>query len=55
MHQKADKQPAQSSAENQKEQKRVMKKLKTKTEMLRRNGLVIKSNKSVPRPEESLW
>jgi len=34
--------------------KRVMKKLKTKTEMLRRNGPAIKSVESVMRPEESL-
>jgi len=32
-----------------------MKKLKTKNEMLRRNGPVIKSVESVLRPEESLW
>jgi len=32
-----------------------MKKLKTKTEMLRRNGPVIKSVESVLRPKESLW
>ena len=36
-------------------QKRVMKKLKTETEMLRRNGPVIKSVESVLRPEWSLW
>jgi len=36
-------------------QKRVMKKLKTKIEMLRRNGPVIKSTESVLRPEWSLW
>jgi len=36
-------------------QKRVMKKLKTKTEMLRRNGPVIKSVESVLRLEGSLW
>jgi len=32
-----------------------MKKLKTKTEMLRRNGPVIKSVESVLRLERSLW
>ena len=32
-----------------------MKKLKTKNEMLRRNGPVIKSVESVLRPEGSLW
>jgi len=32
-----------------------MKKLKTKTEMLRRNGPVVKSVESVLRPEGSLW
>ena len=32
-----------------------MKKLKIKTEMLRRNGPVIKSVESVLRPEGSLW
>ena len=36
-------------------QKRVVKKLETKTEMLRRNGRVIKSVESVLRPEGSLW
>jgi len=36
-------------------QKRVMKKLETKTEMLRRNGPVIKSVESVLRLEGSLW
>ena len=35
--------------------KRVMKKLKTKNEMLRRNGPVMKSMESVLRPEGSLW
>jgi len=35
--------------------KNIMKKTKTKTEMLRRNSLVTKSMKSVLRPEESLW
>jgi len=35
--------------------KRVTKKTKNKTEMLRRNGPVIKSVKSVLRAEESLW
>jgi len=35
--------------------KRVMKKTKTKTEMLRRNGPVIKSVESVLRPEGSPW
>jgi len=35
--------------------KRVMKKVKTKTEMLRRNGPVIKSEQSVLRSEGSLW
>jgi len=35
--------------------KRVMKKLETKTEMLRRNGPVMKSVESVLRPEKSLW
>ena len=35
-------------------QKRVMTKLKTKIEMLRRNGLVVKSVESVLRPEGSL-
>jgi len=39
---------------NQKKTNRVMKKVKTKTEMLRRNGPVIKSVESVLRPEESL-
>jgi len=32
-----------------------MKKLKTKNEMLRRNGPVVKSVESVLRPEGSLW
>ena len=36
-------------------QKRIMKKLKIKTEMLRRNGPVVKSVESVLRPEGSLW
>ena len=36
-------------------QKRLMKKLKIKTEMLRRNGPVIKAVESVLRPEGSLW
>ena len=36
-------------------QKRAMKKLKTKNEMLRRNGPVIKSVESVLMPEGSLW
>jgi len=35
--------------------KRVMKKLKTKADMLRRNGPVMKSMESVLRPEGSLW
>jgi len=35
--------------------KRVAKKLKTKAEMLRRNGPVIKSVESVLRLEASLW
>jgi len=38
------------------EQKRIMKKLKTKkTETLRRNGPVVKSMESVLRLEGSLW
>ena len=37
------------------EQKRIMKKLKPKTEMLRRNGPVVKSVESVLRLEGSLW
>jgi len=36
-------------------QKRVMRKLKTKTEMLRRNSPVVKSVESVVRLEGSLW
>ena len=36
-------------------QKRVMKKLKTKNEILRRNGPVVKSVESVLSPEGSLW
>jgi len=51
MRPKADEQPAKSAARNQ--TKRVMKKLKTKPEMLRRNGPVIKSVESVLRPEGS--
>ena len=35
--------------------KRIMKKLKHKTEMLRRNGPVVKSVESVLRLEGSLW
>jgi len=35
--------------------KRVTKKLKTKADMLRRNGPVMKSVESVLRPEGSLW
>ena len=36
-------------------QKRIMKKQKHKTEMLRRNGPVVKSVESVLRLEGSLW
>jgi len=36
-------------------QKRLMKKLKIKADMLRRNGPVVKSVESVLRPEGSLW
>jgi len=38
-----------------KKTERVMKKTVTKTEMLRRNGPVMKSAESALRPEESLW
>jgi len=44
---------SQLSLPHRTKQKRIMKKLKT--EMLRRNGPVVKSVESVPRLEGSLW
>jgi len=46
--------PALSTARNQKD-KKTNEKLKTKTEMLRRNGPVIKILESVLMPQDSLW
>jgi len=38
-----------------KKPRKVTKRVKTKTELLRRNGLVNKSVELILRPEESLW
>jgi len=54
MHPKADKYQL-NLPHGSKKTKSVMKKLKTKTELLSRNGPVEKSVESVLRLEQSLW